>query len=87
MLYKRGPAPRYTLQDMRDGERRVSANRLNGVDGELLNRAGSSRRSLPDLQQEHPLPDQGRRRPDAAAALPRWWPGTSPAPLMPSAWT
>ncbi|MDF5863448.1 FAD-dependent oxidoreductase [Pseudomonas aeruginosa] len=27
----------HTLQDMRDGERRVSANRLNGVDGELLN--------------------------------------------------
>ena len=23
----------HTLQDMRDGERRVSANRLNGVDG------------------------------------------------------
>ena len=27
----------HTLQDMRDSERRVSANRLNGVDGELLN--------------------------------------------------
>jgi len=26
----------HTLQDMRDSERRVSANRLNGVDGELL---------------------------------------------------
>lgn len=26
----------HTLQDMRDAERRVSANRLNGVDGELL---------------------------------------------------
>ena len=29
----------HTLQDMRDSERRVSANRLNGVDGELLNTA------------------------------------------------
>ena len=27
----------HTLQDIRDSERRVSANRLNGVDGELLN--------------------------------------------------
>ncbi|MEN0108964.1 MAG: FAD-dependent oxidoreductase, partial [Pseudomonas sp.] len=26
----------HTLQDMRDSERRVSANRLNGIDGELL---------------------------------------------------
>ena len=30
----------HTLQDMRDIERRVSANRLNGIDGEVLDAAG-----------------------------------------------
>ncbi len=53
----------HTLQDIRDSERRVSANRLNGVDGELLNTAQVAA-EIPylDCSKEHPLPDPWRNR-------------------------
>jgi sarcosine oxidase subunit beta len=54
----------HTLQDIRDSERRVSANRLNGVDGELLDaKQVADEIPVPRLLEEHPLPGDGRHRP------------------------
>lgn len=79
----------HTLQDIRDSERRVSANRLNGVDGELLDTA----------QVAAEIPTWTARRTPATrfwvppcSAVAAWpatmpWPGAMPAPPMPWAWT
>lgn len=65
----------HTLQDIRDSERRVSANRLNGVDGELLN-AKQVADEIPYLDcsknTRYPAPCRPRRRPCGAYA---WWCG------------
>ncbi len=79
----------HTLQDIRDSERRVSANRLNGVDGELLNTA--------QVAAEIPYLDcsKNTRYPILGATVQRvvaWpattpWPGAMPALPTPWAWT
>ncbi len=66
----------HTLQDIRDSERRVSANRLNGVDGELLNTA--------QVAAEIPYLDcsKNTRYPILGATVQRVvaWPATTPWP-------
>lgn len=79
----------HTLQDIRDSERRVNANRLNGVDGELI-RTEQVAAEIPYLT--------ARRTPAIrSSALPcngvaAWrvttpWPGALPVPPTPWAWT
>ncbi len=79
----------HTLQDMRDGERRVSANRLNGVDGELLNAQQVAEEIPYRTAARTPATRSWARPSSVAAASPAMtrWPGASPAPPMPSAWT
>jgi len=55
----------HTLQDMRDIERRVNANRLNGIDGEVVTRAQLAR-MIPALNV-----DPGARYPVLGASLQR----------------
>lgn len=79
----------HTLQDIRDSERRVSANRLNGVDGELLN-AKQVEDEIPYLDCSKTLDIRYSAPPcNGAAAWPVTmpWRGVLPAPPTPWAWT
>ena len=53
----------HTLQDVRDTQRRVNANRLNGIDAEFLTPAGPGNRTR--HQPGQPLPGAGRVDPAA----------------------
>ena len=80
----------HSLQDMRDIERRVNANRLNGRRRRRADdRRGTGTRSPHALRTERPLP--GPRRVLAAPwrrrAPQTRSPGATPARRMPSAWT